>query len=189
MATQLTLSKFEILRPGQGNNMSGIMPSTAQPVGRFLRVTAVDPDSNQKTFGLVTNLLGADGILTRSVRTTFGLTDTEQLFGFTSPDGDGETTTPFTVSVDGSIEPIPAEFIVEGVNYLQTDTVNATQITNALAVNTALSFTTGGVLGVAATADFVQYRIRKQLTITDSTVTASQQVRLQIYRVGGGYFK
>jgi hypothetical protein len=182
---QNLLSKFEILRPGYGQNLSGIMPATAAPVGRFLRVTGVDPDENQKTFGLATGTQGADGVMTRSSRTTVGLTDTEQLMGFTSPDGDGESTTPFTVSTDGSIEPIPDEFIVEGIQYLQTSTVNATQVTSATAVDVELSFAAGGVLGVAATGDLVQFKVRKQLTVTDTTVAAAEQVRLQIYRVEG----
>lgn len=182
---QDNLTKFELLRPGFGHNQSGTLPATAEPVGRFLRVSGVDPDSNQRTFARATNLLGADGILTRSTRTTTGLTDTEQLFGFTSPDGDGESTTPFTVSTEGSIEPLPDEFIVEGIGYLQTSTVNATQVTPSTAVDTELSFTTGGVLGVAAAGDLVQYKVRKQLTVTDTTVAAAEQVRLQIYRVEG----
>lgn len=182
---QNNLSKVEILRPGYGHNQSGIMPAAAHPVGRFLRVSAVDPDSNQKTFAIATGVLGADGIMTRPSRTTVGLTDTEQLMGFTSPDGDGESSTPFTVSTDGSIEPIPDEFIVEGIQYLQTSTVNATQVTPSTAVDTELSFAAGGVLGVAATGDLVTFKVRKQLTVTDTTVAAAEQVRLQIYRVEG----
>jgi hypothetical protein len=182
---QEVLQKFELLRPGFGNNQSGIMPGSALPNGTLLRVSAVDPDSNQRTFAVATAANGADGIMTRPLRTTFGLTDTEQLFGFTSPDGGGESATPFTVSVDGSIEPIPDEFIYEGIAYLQTSTVNATQVTPSTAVDTELAAQGDGRLGVAVTGNLVQFKVRKQLTVTDTTVAAAEQVRIQIYRVEG----
>jgi hypothetical protein len=180
---QLLLQKFEILRPGFGSNVSGVLPATPYAIGKALMISAVDADTNDRTFALAAG--HCDGLMLRPSRTQVGNTDTEQLYGFTAADGGGETSTPFTVSTVGTIGPLPEEMIVEGPDYLFLTPAGTGVILAGTAAETELAFALAGQLRIAQTGDMVQYKIRKQLTVTDTTVTATDQVRLQIYKVQG----
>lgn len=149
------MSKFEILR-GMGDNISGILPAEAQPIGRALMIDSIDADTGERTFVVAEGK--CDGFMTRASRTTVGLTDSEQLYGLATDDTGGET--PFTVGERGSIEVADA-LEVEGTDYIVISGTGA--ITSGTAVDTALSFS-GGKFYVAQPDDYAQYLLKGVMT-------------------------
>ena len=75
------------------------------------------------------------------------------------------------------------EAIFEGAQYIKTD-AGAGQVTPTTPVDALLSFTNGKFY-VAQTNDFAQFRLKKQLTPTDTSVPAGDQVRIMVQRITG----
>lgn len=178
--SQNLLTKFEILRPGFGDFIPGVLPSSPVAIGQFMAISDVNPNTNERTFALATGQ--CDGVMVRNSRAGDGLTDKELLLGIPDTDGDGEIATPYPTSGQGTIQPLPLEAIYEGADCI--DIAGGDAILAASAVNAELTIK-AGKLALAASTDLVLYKIRKQLTVTDTTVTALAQVRIQIYKVVG----
>lgn len=178
--SQNLLTKFENLRPGFGDFIPGVLPAAVVAIGQFMAISAVDANTNERTFALATGQ--CDGVMVRNSRVGTGLTDKELLLGIPEVDGDGEIATPYPTSGQGTIQPLPLEAIYEGASCI--DIAGADAVLAASAVDTELTIK-AGKLALAVATDLVLYKIRKQLTVTDTTVAALEQVRIQIYKVNG----
>jgi hypothetical protein len=182
--SQEQLSKFEALRLTGKPTISGILPATAQPIGRAMMVSAVDADSGQRTFAVATNR--CDGFTTRQtlVAGTFGYTDKQIAFGMGG--GDNGLETPFTGSKEGSLEQID-EMICEGTDYLWITSGDEGRIlpsSPGVEGTPAKLSLYQGKFRLAQTADIAEWVLLKQLTPIDDTAT--DKVRILIQRVNNG---
>lgn len=152
-------SKFEVRRNGQGT-ISGLLPAIAVPIGTAFMYGAKDPDTGENTFQLAQGR--ADGFVTKDVRTTEGMSDTElanEAVGLMAGDG-GDFQGHFVAGKSGSIE-LPRELEVEGDDYVMGSGTGA--ITTGTAVDSKLSFR-NGKFTVAQSGERAQYRLVKQMT-------------------------
>jgi hypothetical protein len=151
-------SNFEILRGGPGT-VSGVLPSATHPIGRPLKISAIDADTGEKTFVVADGW--ADGFCMKAIRedsTAIGRTDTEQLYGLAPDDSGGQI--PYRAGFHGSIEMAEA-LEVEGSDYIVSTGTGA--IYAGTAADTLLSFTAGKFCQVQSTQR-AQYRLVAQLT-------------------------
>lgn len=169
------MSNFEILRSKPGT-ISGVLPSTAYPVGKPLMRSAIDADTGARTLALASGR--CDGFMTRASRepsegvTGNPRTAEEQLMGF-------GLETPFTAGREGSIE-MADELEVEGDDYIMSSGTGAVDTNTA--ANVKLSFTQGRFY-VAQTGDFAQFRVAAQLTPETSGATRIRVERIEGYLV------
>lgn len=143
-----------IIRRSAGETKSGLLPATAMPIGTALAYSDKDADTGENTFALASGKF--NGFVTREVRATTGLTDTEHLRGY-------GLETPFTTSQMGTVE-LAQEVEVEGDDYIIGSGTGA--ITTNTAVATKLSFYEGK-FRVAQSAEYAFYKLVHQMTPTD----------------------
>lgn len=171
---------LEIIRKRYSTpTLSGVLPSTAYPIGKPLMIDTVDAGTGKSTFVIASGR--CDGFMTRASRaTTEGAdaevatlgnprTPTEQLMGW------GQES-PFIAGQEGSIEKADA-LDVEGADYIFKSGTG--EITTGTAVGTKLSFTTGKFY-VAQAADIAQFRLAAQMT-----PKTSGDVRIRVEAIEG----
>lgn len=159
--------------------LSGVLPSTAYPIGKPMMVGSVNADTGKSTFVIASGR--CDGFLTRASRSTTEGSDsevatlgnprtpTEQLMGW-------GVDSPFIAGSEGSIEKADA-LDVEGADYIFKSGTGA--ITTGTAAGTKLSFTTGKFY-VAQADDIAQFRLTAQLT-----PETSGDVRIRVEAIEG----
>jgi hypothetical protein len=144
-----------LIRRSTPGTISGILPSTAMPMGKALYISAKDADTGENTFALASGR--ADGFVTREVRTTLGSTDAELVDKSMGLD---LFETPFEVSKPGSIEFADA-LEVEGSDFIYGSGTG--QITSETTGGTVLSFY-NGMFRVAQSSEYGQFLLVKQMT-------------------------
>lgn len=175
--------KLELRRSNSGQStLSGVLPSTAYPIGKPMMVSDVNAGTGAKTFALANGR--CDGFLTRESRVPTDndapssgangnpRTAEEQLMGFGME-------TPFTAGREGSIE--MAEWVeAEGSDYL----VKSGTGTLASATGGEEVSFSNGKFYEAQSGDYVQYRVVKSMTPEEDG-----DLRLLMQAIPGGGYK
>jgi hypothetical protein len=180
MASIQNLTTFEIIAPGAGRRLSGIMPATAKPIGTPLMIASVDNDTGEPTFAVADKK--CDGWLDRELSATSGNSLEWHMLGRV-PDA-GEIVTPYVINGRGSIvdaDELIIEDLVSGGVIIKTSSTGA--ISSSTNANTPLSFD-AGQLYVAQSTDFCQYEMI-DAGLTPNTATT--YFRIRIKKVPGYY--
>ena len=151
-------SNFEIRRQRTKGTISGLLPAgSALVVGTPLMINSKDAATGINTFALANTRV--DGFLTKSARTTPGLSADEIAFNLVTYDS-GEIATPFEAGKAASIELADA-LEIEGSDYIVGSGTGA--ITSGTAAGSVISFASGKAR-VAQSNDWAEYRLAAQMT-------------------------
>jgi len=169
----ITNSLYEVRRIGSRGTISGLLPgSVAKPIGTAYMINAKDVDTGENTFALAEGR--CDGFLTKEVRTTEGMTDSElanMQVGLLAGDTGGFDGH-FVAGKSGSLE-LPEELEVEGTDYVAGSSADYT-------VGDKLSFA-AGLFSPATAGEFAQYRLVKK----DMTPAVAGNLRIYVQRIEG----